>query len=244
MRYLGSKGGNGVCQFLINNIPAHEYYQELCAGSAKLFRKKRPASNNWLNDINPKTVKQLIESLGPELNCKADTITNYNFLSILGTFNYEVPTFIYIDPPYPESARRDFKGTKYEFDFTHEQQVEFLTFIQDFQSAFVMISTRPNELYSSYLSNWRFKDFQTSDHGGKCIERIYMNYPEPTLLHEYTYLGENFTDRQRIGRKVKRQVDKLVNLPLHERNALLANIAKTFPKELQAFSQKSGLSGI
>ncbi len=49
-----------------------------------------------------------------------------------------------------------------------------------------------------------------------------MNYPQPEELHDYRYLGEDFVDRQRIHRKIQRHVDKLLGLPVLERNAILA----------------------
>ena len=53
------------------------------------------------------------------------------------------------------------------------------------------------------------------------IECLYCNYPAPEELHDYRYLGENFTERQRIRRKIIRHIKKLKNLPVLERNAIL-----------------------
>lgn len=53
------------------------------------------------------------------------------------------------------------------------------------------------------------------------MECIYMNYDKPARLHEYTYLGLDCWDRQRIKRKIERFVNKLRGLPDHEREAIL-----------------------
>ena len=49
-----------------------------------------------------------------------------------------------------------------------------------------------------------------------------MNYPEPFELHDYSYLGENFRERERIKRKKDRWRLKLQSMPALERFAILS----------------------
>ncbi len=52
-------------------------------------------------------------------------------------------------------------------------------------------------------------------------EWVWMNYPKPRKLHEYTYLGDNFRERERIKRKAGRWVTRFTNLPALERAAII-----------------------
>ena len=51
-----------------------------------------------------------------------------------------------------------------------------------------------------------------------------MNYPEPFELHDYSYLGDNFRERERIKRKKDRWVLRLEQMPTLERFAILSII--------------------
>lgn len=49
-----------------------------------------------------------------------------------------------------------------------------------------------------------------------------MNYPRPVRLHEYTYLGDGFRERERIKRKAARWAARLRGMSPLERQAILA----------------------
>jgi hypothetical protein len=51
-------------------------------------------------------------------------------------------------------------------------------------------------------------------------EWLWMNYPEPVALHDYSFLGDNFTQRQVIKRQVQRWRARLQKMPLLKRRAL------------------------
>jgi len=55
-------------------------------------------------------------------------------------------------------------------------------------------------------------------------EWLWMNYPEPIALHDYSYLGDNFRERERIKRKVSRWKAKLEKMDVLERRAILMAI--------------------
>lgn len=222
--YPGKKSNTGIIQFLVNNIPAHKHYYELFLGSGNLYLSKRPAEISVLADIDKNVIDEHLKN-----NYTGDTkLYNCSYKAFLANSQsrwYNQDDFFYLDPPYPESARRS--GKKY---YAHEMlsDAEHLELLNKCQAinANVMISTRHNQLYSQVLSEWRVKEFHTMDRGGKCVEVIYMNYPEPEHLHQYDYLGEGFGDRQRIKRKIDRLLSKWGNLPQHEKNALIVALAK------------------
>lgn len=76
----------------------------------------------------------------------------------------------------------------------------------------VAISTYDNPLYSKMLKGWNCIEISTATRQGPATELLYMNYPTPKKLHDYRYLGKNFTDRQRIQRKIKGKINQLLKL--------------------------------
>jgi hypothetical protein len=48
-----------------------------------------------------------------------------------------------------------------------------------------------------------------------------MNYPPPSQLHDYRFLGDNFRQRERLKKKKENWVSRLKSMPVLERQALL-----------------------
>lgn len=219
--YPGAKTNSGLIPFMINNIPAHKRYFELFCGTAELYIRKEAAEISILADIDSKVIGEHLKKHLP-----ADTrLYNMPFENIVHAYRntFTRNDFMYLDPPYPGIARRS--GRSY---YEHEmlsigEHTEFLELCKTID-ANIMISTSPNHLYGRILSDWRVKNFETMGHRGRYTETIYMNYPEPEILHQYNYLGNDFIDRQRIKRKVDRMEAKIKHLPVHERMAILQNI--------------------
>jgi hypothetical protein len=87
----------------------------------------------------------------------------------------------------------------------------------------VMISGYWSELYERELQDWRSISYQTMTRGGfPATEWLWMNYPEPFELHDYSFLGENFRERERIKRKKARWTERLKSMPALERFAILS----------------------
>jgi len=96
-----------------------------------------------------------------------------------------------------------------------------------------MISTMENEMYESKLKGWRRKTFNTVGRMGAYVEVIYMNYPEPYYLHQYTHVGNNHLDRQRIKRKADRLDKKMQCMDIRERHFLMSRLIETHKEEIQ-----------
>jgi hypothetical protein len=135
---------------------------------------------------------------------------------------------VYLDPPYLKldidgRPVRSHQGDIYENEFdTVEQHTELLRLIKELD-ALVMISGYWSKLYEQELAGWRTMTYKSMVHTGEQrTEWLWMNYDEPVELHEYTYLGENRTDRQRIKRKIARWQNKLHNMPVLEKRAMFA----------------------
>ncbi|AEI47646.1 DNA adenine methylase [Runella slithyformis] len=237
--YFGGKEATGVFQAIINQIPPHSTYAELFVGNGSIFRNKKKADFNILCDKSEKVVaeweKQGIQKIDLEswdfLTAPSDFIVNECAIEVLGTsLNHDWITtmdfkdvFIYLDPPYPFTVRKQQKNV-YDHELTAQDHNALLEVISSYKNAKIMISSYPNELYDEVLKDWRKVDFQGQTRQGKVTERIYMNYPEPTELHDYRYYGLNFRDRWRIKKSIKNIVGKFNRLPALERNAVLAAV--------------------
>ena len=218
--YPGAKSNSGIREWMINNIPVHNAYHELCAGSAKLYYAKRPAKWNFLNDANPMVAAYLQANPLPGIFTR---VTNQNLL-LPGDANplrrAVAGDFVYLDPPYPTGARRSNRRLYQVEMLSDDDHVQLLSSIRS-SKANIMISTRQNDLYEQLLGDWRKAEFATVDRGGATVEVIYMNYPEPAILHQYDYVGLGFSDRQRVKRKVQRFTDKIEDLPRYEKHMFI-----------------------
>lgn len=196
--------------------------------NATIIGKKR-AKTNVLIDINSKVIHALKKELG------AGAIAmNYDALTFLKTQKFNQQSFIYLDPPYPEPARRTSRPL-YEYEMLGaEPHMKLLQLIKGID-ANVMISTRQNSLYDRELEHWRKSEFHTTDRGGACVEIIYMNYPKPTYLHEYTYLGDDFNKRTNVKRKVSRFSNRMCELPAYERHLFIQELIANYGSEITHF---------
>jgi len=83
------------------------------------------------------------------------------------------------------------------------------------------------QMYADRLQVWRSISFPARTRGGgMATEWLWMNYPEPMLLHDYRYLGCDFRERERIKRKKARWVNRLEHMPMLERIALMSALSE------------------
>ncbi len=217
--YFGGKSGSGVAQQIINELRPHDVYIEPFLGNGSVYRYKKAARINILNDLDPLVVERWSRSGVAVLNYAAvDLLQRYPFLP-------ERRYCLYLDPPYPLGSRRSARKV-YNYEMTDDDHRELLTVIINLPGCVdVCISTYENDLYKTYLSGWRLKTFNSQTRQGPAVEYLYMNYSNPTgLLHDYRHLGTDRTDRQRIRRKINREIEKLNRLPVLERNAIIFEI--------------------
>ena len=214
MRYPGGKAGAGVYQKIINQIPPHDTYIETHLGGGAILRYKLPARRQIGLDIDREVIAawQQESPSGVELVC-ADAV------EFLQQFEFTGNEFVYADPPYLMETRRG--GPIYRHEYTRAQHLALLSCLKSLPCK-VMISGYWSELYTQELADWRTISFQAVTRGGRlATEWLWMNYGEPTALHDYRYLGESFRDRERIKRKKQRWVRKIESMPHLERMALM-----------------------
>lgn len=216
MSYPGGKSGAGVYQTIINQIPPHEVYIEAFAGGGAILRLKRPAVSSIAIDIDPAGLDSLRQK-----SPLSTIFKNCDAVPFLRDYSWSGKEFVYCDPPYLMDTRST-KRRLYRYEFSTEKEHRSLLSCLQTIPADVMISGYPNALYDGVLSRWRKITFSARTRRGMATECLWMNYPEPALLHDYRYLGRSFRERERIKRRQARWKKRLVMMSPLERAALFA----------------------
>jgi DNA adenine methylase len=216
MRYPGGKGGSGVYQTIINNIPPHDTYIETHLGGGNILERKRPAARSIAIDIDPTVIeawrRQQLDVPGLELHC-GDAV------GWLDSYTFTGNEFVYADPPYVMDSRRG--GLLYQHEYADADHVRLLEVLAGLPCP-VMVSGYSSALYdNSPLASWRTVEFNAMTRQGLAIEKLWMNYPPPADLHDLRYLGSNFRERERIKRKKARWKARLAKLDPLERAAIM-----------------------
>lgn len=213
--YTGGKGN--TYQKIINLIPPHQVYIEPFLGFGRVMQAKKPAAVNIGLDIDQVLINRATGKHWPG----PVQFHNSNALEWLAGYNWTGQEFIYCDPPYlmtTRSSKRNYYAHEFATEEEHKQLLSLLLSLP----VHIAISGYAAALYSEMLTGWHVATWQAVTRAGTmATEYLWMNYPTPTELHDYSYLGENFTDRQRIRRKKDRWKNKLENLPTLEKQAIL-----------------------
>lgn len=232
MNYPGGKNSAGVFQRIVNEIPEHDAFIEGFTGSAAIFRKIRPAERAILIDIDP----LVIESVRWEFRSSIEPLEFIctDAVEWLANYNWTGREFVYLDPPYLRETLKDPDAKIYRFPFGHtkkESRAAHTALLGVVLSipAPVMLSGYASSLYSAKLKRWRAVPFAAGTRRGRSTEVIWMNYPEPVILHDYQYFGSNHRERTDFKRLARRWYNKLEAMPLVKRQALIHHLANLFP---------------
>jgi site-specific DNA-adenine methylase len=222
--YYGGKGADGTYQALINEIPPHDTLIIPFAGNCAVTRMIIPAAKTFLNDIDPTVYHRWKKLLLPRFYFLYN-LDFREFFSVLIDSNIfaDKKTYIYCDPPYMKVTRRSDKDI-YNYEISEKDHVELLQLVKSFKCK-VAISAYQNELYEQLLKKWRKVLYKNNTRHGVVIETLYCNYEiENGQLHDYSYLGKNYTDRQRIKRKIFNWTNRLKRLEPKESAAIVKSI--------------------
>lgn len=235
--YNGGKSGNGTYQQIINHIPPHGIYIAPFAGHDGVFQKIRRSDISILNDKDQRVIETWKRVLKNCIVCEnymqgdlfeqpekpVVILRNQDYTSIIAKFKDTPDAFIYCDPPYKMDTRRSNKKI-YLFDWEEDKEHEDFLKLCITATTAVMISAYESDLYNDLLKGWNTHRFMSMTRIGLRQEIIYYNYPKPTVLHDFQYLGKNYRERERIKRKVIRFESKMNRLPDIERAAILSNL--------------------
>jgi DNA adenine methylase len=223
--YFGGKSGSGTYQTLINHVPPHKTRIIGFLGLCGLTRNMQPAELNILNDLDPDLIGAWKIEVG---NKDGFILLNEDTIALLQSDFLEKydkeDTFIYLDPPYRLEARKG-KDPVYKFQITDQQHGQLLAAVLTFKRARVMISHYPDEMYNQALNGWNIFDFWSTTHQGQALERIYYNYPLTGELHDYSYIGKDFREREKLSRIKNNFLTKFNRLTPQLRNAIMQDLA-------------------
>ena len=231
MNYPGGKNGAGTWQQIINQQPPHRRYIEPFLGSGAVLRRKRPAELNIGVDLDARcrdsfANDDIVAMYGldqPEQpgRPKLLLLTMDAFAFLRDRFEVrEHDTLVYLDPPY--LVGKD--GLQRRRNYRHEiQTIEEHAALLDLIVALpcmVQISGYWSELYADRLRAWRAIQFTGQTRGGPATEWLWMNYPEPTALHDYRFFGADRRKRLDFKRMVTRWQKRLEQMPAIQRHAM------------------------
>lgn len=215
--YPGGKNGGGAYQKIICQVPPHEVFIELFGGSAAITKRIKPSHVNYVIEKDKEVYTKLKTTIP-----HGTIVINGCAIKWLQETSLPLSTFIYADPPYPINATRSKKRIYHNSltDQEHEILLRLLTFIP----ANIAISSYHNELYDTILKDWRQIEYPLMTRKGWATEVLYMNYPEPIALHDYSMIGENAMKRQMFKRKKQRWEKRLANMDIIERQAIMQSL--------------------
>lgn len=218
--YPGRKGAAGTLQQIISQIPKCEVFIDAMCGSG-IVSSAISGCHRIVNDIDVSIIDRLRYAAADV------TFTNLDYRQVLKQYdNGSQNRVIYFDVPYL-MATRSYQLPIYKHDWTDVDHKKFIAIARKITIP-CMISHYPCALYDNAFLKWRKVTYQSMTRGGIREEALYMNYQQPPLLQCYQHIGKNFTDRQRIKRKVSRHIDKLQKIDPQERAAILSAIIQHF----------------
>lgn len=225
MTYPGGKNGAGIYQRIINHMPPHKTYIEAFLGSGAVLRNKRPAERNIGIDRSLKALDLCLELAGKK--GREFRLLDGDAIKLLPSLKAMVPdsilidqpdTLIYADPPYMMETR---KGSElYDFEMDDQAHERLLDILNEAR-CMVMISGYRSPLYDAALSHFTRVDYQANTRRGMAAESLWMNFRPPVALHDYSHLGGDYRERERIKRKKARWAAKIAKMDRQERLAIM-----------------------
>lgn len=137
MKYPGGKGGAGVYQTIINQIPPHRVYVEPFVGGGNVFERKAPAASSVLMDADPGVVALWRQ------RCAADptvTVLQGDALELLSSHPWVGDEFVYCDPPYVLETRKG--GALYRVEMSDADHARLLTILAGLPVPFALSGYR------------------------------------------------------------------------------------------------------
>jgi DNA adenine methylase len=218
MRY---SGGKGKCfQHLINLMPPHGTYIESHLGGGAVLRNKAPAGQSIGIDKDSKVISEWTKRY-PDL-CQ---LVHADAAEYLRQYKFDGNELIYADPPYVCSTRR--RSRIYTFEYTDGDHEQLLTTLLE-SPCMVLISGYDSDLYNDMLSGWRKETFQAKTWTGVRQECVWLNFKPPNQLHDTTFLGANFRERQTVKRRQQRMRQRIQEMNSFERNELIQWLTATY----------------
>jgi DNA adenine methylase len=226
--YPGGKGRS--YQHVINVMPPHCRYIETHLGAGAVMRNKRPAKVNIGIELDQRVVDRW-----RRLGRSGVEVVHGDALQILPQLNLGEGDLLYCDPPFHPATRRRPRSYRHDMsDADHERLLDLLLNL----GCQVVLSGYVNELYERRLQGWTRSDFETRTHAGPVTESIWTNFNRGPVLHDYSFVGRCFRERERMRRRIGALSSRLSNASDLERNAALAALADSEPQIISAAAER------
>lgn len=224
MTYPGGKGR--AYQRIISLMPPHATYIETHLGGGSVLRRKRAARRSIAIDLDEGVIARW----------RASGVRDVDFvhgcaIGFLRGYEFSGDEFVYSDPPYWPDARR--RTRCYRHDCTRDDHHALLATLKALPCR-VMLSGYANPVYDEELAGWTRHSVLNQTRTGPVEEWVWTNYTPDHRLHDYSYVGIDFRDRERIRRSRQTQVRRLRRAPPIERAAMLSDIVDAFGDDLMA----------
>lgn len=237
MSYPGGKGGDGVFQTLINLMPPHRTYVEPFLGGGAIMRHKKPAFMSIGIDSDIFVTAQWHNHNIPGL--VVDTGDSFDYLRTASRFDRH--TLIYCDPPYPLSTLKSGRGRYRHMlsDKSHGTLLEYLLRLR----CMVMVSSYPNPMYAEALNGWNTLTYSAPTRSGRAAtEQVWFNFPKPTVLHDWRFVGSNYREREKFKRRFATWTRRLSSMSELERQAMmyaLSEVSRSTPSQSDAIQART-----
>lgn len=225
MTYPGGKNGAGIYQRIINHMPPHKTYIEAFLGSGAVIRNKKVALRNIGIDRSTEALSLCLDLAGSKSRlithlegCALELLPSLKAMVSDSILIDQPDTLIYADPPYVMDTRKG--GELYDYEMSDEDHIRLLDILTEAR-CMVMISGYRSDLYDEALAHFHRVDYQANTRRGQVTECLWMNFRPPVELHDYSHLGDNFRERERIKKKKARWAEKIKNMDRQERLAIM-----------------------
>ena len=228
----GTKGGSGVWQRIISEMPEHDVYIEAFWGRGTIARLKRPAAVTIGIDLDPDAVANGTVQLATMfLADGVQWLKDYFRLGQYASANYHVlfkvvgavatfggapwsRHFVYLDPPYLGCSGY------YRHELTEYQHRDLCRVFRALPCP-AALSGYWSGLYAAELHGCRSIQIPTVNRAGRRVtEWLWLNFPPPLRYHDVRFVGVNRRERERIRRRVKNWSRGLATLSPAERQAV------------------------
>lgn len=240
----GTKGGSGVWQRIISEMPEHDVYIEPFWGRGTIAKLKRPAAITIGIDKNLDAIRSgnghammfrcdAIEWLRGYFRLQAatrpaaqsDPATGDGAASAAATTFGGFPWsrhFVYLDPPYLGCSGY------YRHELTDSDHVELCRLFRQLPCP-AALSGYFSDLYAAELAGLRTVLIPTVNRAGrKVTEWLWLNFDPPSRYHDCRFVGMDRRDRERIRRRVKTWSRGMAAMKPAERQAVLEACALEF----------------
>lgn len=229
--YFGGKGAPGTVRTILNLLPPHDIYIEPFLGSGRIMRHKAPAHFGSIGMETDPTLCAEWHTVAPAdvhvVNADALTSLERTVCALCEAGANPARILVYCDPPYLMHTRKS-SAPVYHREWCEQDHIAFLMMVHRLR-CMVMVSHLPCAEYATALASWHTHTFNNVTRHGLQLEQLWYNYPPPVHLHEYTYVGRNFRERERFKRQAAIIRRRVAALPPSARLALLASLEHLTP---------------